>query len=402
MEKLLNYINVLSERNIKRQSSSGFTLWALLAFVVYLTSDIGAGIFSIIKFRVQYNYVYLLIAGEFNFLYWFMLGSISVVYLLSPETKRAFSSLELFYRVVYNIFIYTIYMLFIFININAVYIAYHDRLNYWIYIVNAGFFTSNIIISPIKKIKHFLALRSNKKLSLVDIDELEIKSKALNVTYFITTLLFSISGMVLMVLFFNIDIFDTKYLDANNIIIKMGAEIFLLFVLIMFIVKRMVEINKISWLEKLEKDIYIYNLSEEEIKSRLEKDYFGSTPLGWLNMKKNDILKIQEEWFNYLNACLDKLSNIDSEPISVSDKKDKFNLLSNDINKYNELMRYKSAKIYSVILSYLKRNATSEEFGDIKKITTEILTDKDRIKRKSDEIYNLRLKYMDGLSNKTT
>ncbi len=302
-EALITYISKLNDRNLQHQQASGFTLWAILGLIAYLILDISDKIPSIINSTELKFYLVIFSAGVIDFLILIGLLIFSLMVYSTPFGKRRFFSIVDSRSSVLLISpICFMFLVFSIINFKAANFVVTINMSPWIFWGFSLILALNGISPFILKANRYIKSKKN----YLEISGLTLEMKLVSsITYIIVSI---IGLIVLYFTYRNISI----PLEANQIslLLKSSIEIFVFFILILSFFNALSSNNKFDWLKNLEMEIYLDDLSESDIKERLEREYIGYNVLKWISKRRALLNTVSNECLNLLKEEKSKVEEI--------------------------------------------------------------------------------------------
>jgi|GEM_PF-3949580 len=383
-ESLIAYISKLNDRNLNRQQASGFTIWAILGILAFLVLDLSEKIPSVyysieLKF---YSIIILAMITDFLPLVFFIY---SILILNSTIFgKRRFSStVESKSEMLTLIPFCFVLIVFSIINLEAASLVTTLNISPWVFQVFALYFGINGI-SPIIKKAYQFRKSLKAKTYYPEISWFSIKTRT------IFSIVFTIMAIISSFLLYLIIRDITISLEAAEIslIIKTDIEILAILILILFLFNVINSSNRFDWLENLEREIYIDDLSEIEIKEKLEREYIGYDIFKWLskreeilNKKVNEILTLLEDG----KQKLDEIEKIDPKyQFEIVGKTDEiFTKLKRKSDEYRSLVK----QILFQVTEITKQGIPEEEeINEIKTISEMWLKQVENIEMKTNAL----------------
>lgn len=306
-ETLISYISKLNDRNLQQQQASGFTLWAILGLIAYLILGLSDKIPLIYNSTELKFYLVIFSAGVIDFLILICLLIFSIIEYSTPFGKRKFfstvdskSSFMSIFPFCFIVFVFSI------INFIAANLVETIKMSPWIF---WSFFLILALtgINPfIQKAKRFI--KSSKK-TYLNISE---DTPGMRLTNSITYAYLSIIGLLFLYFTYR-DISIPLEAVQITLLLKTSIEIFAFLILVYFLFYDLNSKNKFVWLKKLEMEIYIDDLSDNEIRERLEKEYIGYNVLKWISRRNEVLNTVSNEYLNLLKEEKPKMDEIMKE-----------------------------------------------------------------------------------------
>lgn len=306
-ESLISYISKLNDRNLQRQQASGFTLWAILGVFAYLVLDLSEKIPFIYNSPVLKFYSVIILAVIIDiFIFIFLLISSLVIISKIPRARRLFSTIDSKSSMLLIVPSCFVVVVFSIINFKAASLVSTIGLSPWIFWFFSLFFALNGIYPFVQKINQFRkSLKA--KAYYPEISPLSLKMRILSSIIYA---ILSIGGLFFLYLTYR-DVFLTLEAIQISLLLKTSAEILGIFILILALFKVIDSSNKFEWLENLEREFYLDNLSESKIMERLEREYIGYDIFTWIS-KREEILNIKStEFLNLLKEEKPKIEELE-------------------------------------------------------------------------------------------
>jgi uncharacterized membrane protein (DUF485 family) len=320
----------LNDRNIQRQRESGLTIYAIIAAIIYI-------IFELVKSTPKFigaprqtdNLVILTIVGDAAF----ALGYFLIF--IFGKTSTGFTKIFPKQNFMSYDSSFTPYLLFFgavaFLNFQS---FINSSSNSLIYFFFGSLMSLNFILPIIIQLVQWFK-RGKPRVPEFTYLNSKRESFAKKVSVFYGTLL----SVIVTVLVFKEQV-NMSHLDIGNTVL-FGTQLVGLFFGVAILIDLSSKRNYNDRLEELEKEIFLKNLSNDQIKSMLEEDYFGQDFKGWANSKMSAI----SEYFSSLTSKLNKQA-VDLEALvnSLGAKSEAAKLINNNVNSrallVNELIDY--------------------------------------------------------------
>ena len=314
---LIDFITRLNERHLKKQTATGFSLWAISGVMAFATlklfntfflifDDTAARVVSLPFIASNLNYFYFLLLATFGFV-------ITAVALFSPSfqiSRKIPPSLQTLSQYIFSVPINVFYFIFFSINYLAALNSDSYNISYWTTMSIALFY---LLVNPIpslyKQIKKIISIKKGIIL-FPELETIVVRNKQDLLLFGAVTLLIATPGLVTNFLNFK-SIYALLSIKQMRLLIEVSAEIVAIIVLTFILAGQIRELTKTSWLEELERDIYIKGLSEKDIRERLESGYFGSDLKTW-------IIKQRETFSNQVNVFLKEVIDYETRLFSLT------------------------------------------------------------------------------------
>lgn len=305
-QALIRYIAIINDRNLQKKQTSGFSQWAILGILAYLILDFCDKIplifsSSEVKF---YSIIILAIILNFSFCAILLFMSITVQSKI-PKMRRLSSEISSLSSIIFYIPFGFILLFAAFINLEAANYMKIINLNPWPLMVFSIYFAINAISPLLQKINHYRKSKKAKS-SYPEINEF---SNKIRIAISIIFSIISIAGiLILYIAYWGISI----PIETNDIslVLKTGFEIVGFFLLVLIFFDNISSSNKYKWLENLETEIYLEDLSENEIKERLDREYLGVKILKWISLQNGKINTITSEFLDLIKEETENLESI--------------------------------------------------------------------------------------------
>ncbi|MGA9109998.1 MAG: hypothetical protein WB290_06830 [Smithella sp.] len=372
-QELISFIQKLIDREIQQHKATGFTLWALIAFAFYIGNKIFQN--GLIFYR-DYNfshYFFIVSSDVMNIGYSLVLIFLSLLLFSFRKTIKTIKPrLELASSPIVTIPNALIYLFYAYLNFRAA--AISDII--WIYLLFSIFYFYNAGYNILKKIIYFVKRKNNIQVyKEVSGFENWTESSA----QFVSLCIFIIAIFCLFLAYVNIQMRNIFWnTNIINQLIIFSIQIFILNVTLIIILYKIKAYNILSELTELEKDIFVKNLSVEEIKERLEFNFFATLPSNFLLKHKNEMKIKLDNFLSYLDSLEKQLLELkkqgNSKEIKVVKKK--------AIKQYSDIMHIH----YSTLHSLIKMQLSPEENLEFDTCLAEIKTSSEPVLKKLGDI----------------
>lgn len=305
-DSLTSYISKLNDRNLQRQRASGFTLWAIFGVMAFLILDLIDKIPIVIDSQELWFYFIIILVGVIDLFILIQLLLISIMlYSENHKSRRLYPLAGSRSSTVGVLLISSFYFLFSIINLKAANLIIELKKSpyfFWIFSI----FLSLIAIISIFTEAYKLIKSYSSKISYPKISTPSIEMKYL---ISIFCMIISITGLVFFYITYKDISFTLRSTDIS-LLLKTSIEIVGFFIIIMAYFQNIISKNKFQWLEDLEEEINLENLTESDIRERLERDYIGVGILKWLSRREDKLKTAATEFENYLKEKMPELEEI--------------------------------------------------------------------------------------------
>lgn len=333
----IEYISRLIDRDLQKKQANGFTLWAIVGVLFYLSLDLIDKVPVLLEWPHIKFYPFLIIVITINYLVFFVLLLYSLININSIIDKR---KLITKYNSKNEAKYYNSILLIIlgFLNLKAGNLIPSFMFNYF------GIFFIYIAVRPFIKVKSLLDISKRTPSKKLDL-KLNSKPQTIQRGEYISLISFSIILIIGLTFYF----FNTSFLSDNSVVaITVAIELFACSILSIILVNQFIMLRASKWLADLEQDIYIYGLDIGEIRNRLMKEYFGQTIETWFSEEKKEYELIHESierQYHEINLHFSILRRIrqdmlDKNFVSVEDEMKKYNAEKDSwINKCSVILQ---------------------------------------------------------------
>lgn len=309
---LKDYIVKLNDRNIQRQRETGFTLYAILAVLIYC-----------VFYLIDNLPILIAIIQDLNFLNIAILTSNSLfilwLFYLSYETLTRKKRLTKIFPYKEPLIIEFVDLpFFIFLGLicflNIVSIKNSQNILYSYYLIIFGILAGLNILSPFI-INLFRIIKEERKKkkgqSIEKIDFTFFNDKTLKMIFRSLILYASLLSMFSIVLLYNIKTnlrSESIALTLKYVVISYGV---LLLIRIFTNIKT--KQNENNQMEDFEKEIFFEDISNEKIVKKFEQEFYGIPFSKWISDKQVEIMnffnKMRQEFLrtDFLLAEVDKI-----------------------------------------------------------------------------------------------
>ncbi len=361
-ESLITYISKLNDRNLQRQQASGFTIWAILGVFAYLILELSGKVPSVYNSPELIQYLVIIFAGLINI---FILIVILIFSLtlnsISFGARRILpkSSFSYIFPIGF------ICLLFSFINIKAASMVIKVNISPLIFWIFSLFFAINGVYPFIQKAIRLIKSRKAKTYYP------EISPLTFRMRIFISIVYTILSSVGLLFLYLTYRDISLSLEPAQiSLLLKISIEMLGFFILIIAFFKVIDSSNRFEWLENLEREIYLENLSETDIEERLEKEYIGYNIFKWIS-KREQLLNIKSnEFLNLLNEekpKIEEIGRIDAKfQHEIAGRRDEIcNMIKKKLDEYLSLVEETSFQLEEITKQGIPEK---EEINKIKNV----------------------------------
>lgn len=377
------YISKLNDRNLSRQSATGFTLWALIGAFVYLLAIIINNFVQILNSNDTTLWFLPILGIVIGAGYFLVLGTLSILNWLSPEKvlRTVRPRLDTFAHSIIVIPINILYLLYAILYFYLALNASIYNLSFFACILLGMFFIHNPIYIIYKKIKELID-KVRKGYLYREVGNMLIE---VNVLTSIILLLITIAGLFLLFLNYK-DMTLTLKVNQIKLLLMTSLELFGLNILVIILFNRYSQLRKYDWLENLEKDIYLKDLSNEEIIEKLESHFLWISPKAWIEKKRSQLLGLYKEWLEYLCEKEKELEDV----YSLHEEKEEiyaramkaYEELGKGFDSYNNRIR----DILNNVKLFLSKFMSGEEKEEMKLLVNEVANLSEQIRKKAEPL----------------
>lgn len=310
---LKDYIVKLNDRNIQRQRESGFTLYAIIGAIVFCVFHLLDNIEIAILIRNDIKHLNIAVFVS-NAIF-----VLSIFYFSYRSATRRHTLTKIFpYKRPLDIEI-SDYPLFIFcLTISFLnFVTLNQNQNTWheIFLLTFGILTLSNFLSPFVINLYGFYKRKKKKKKGHSIEEFDF-------TFFNKTVIriFSISSIVYATFLSVYWIFVANKIDftLETKLISSTSKYVIIYFSLLYLTKKAMDIkskdHNNNQLEDFEKEIFFQNISNEEIKTKYEKDFDGIPFSKWINDKHIEIINFfdaKQQEFLALDLLIIDVNSID-------------------------------------------------------------------------------------------
>lgn len=321
------YISKLIDRNLKKNQSNGFTLWAIIGVLFYLTFDLFDKTPAIIlEWPHPKLYPFLIIIVTINLLLFTIgcLGSLDSVYVKQKRKLQTQLNNS-------NIVLYVAgFLLFVLGLLNyRIKDLPNDKIGLTFPFYLAGFYFSGIGFYPyIEKGSDLWRMyRTKTSVLCFNSSMLFARREIAKANLIILPIL------IVIFLYYVVTVETPLEIEEVFDSVKIAIEITAFFALVIIFITKFLELKKNRWLENLEQEIYMLGLNDDEIQQRLEKEYIGQSVENWFSEEQTELEVISnlfEEQYDIINKHINKIyliqqSLVDNQFQNIRDKNQELN-----------------------------------------------------------------------------
>lgn len=369
-----NYISKINDRNLQRKRESGLTTYALYSFLILI-------LYKIIEYYPQIPFknnpweVLSILAITFNVYY-----CVIAIYSVYDVTLGHFSSLRVILknteneRLFENVFDYSTFVMPLTCNAGVLIHSSYTSISWYFLTLTALLLLllTLKIISNIKdkKLNHAYEIFEGTGKNDTDKDTVSI------IAYLILT---------------SIVIWSFYYLYNLDVILsKTDSFVFgLLLYSVPIIVLKITGLQKndqfSAALENLEYEINVLGLTDEEIKTRLQKNYMGFLLLEWITFNLRELetfkSKIDSE-INEIEKLKTDLDTLDIKQYPDEHRARKSRLEKREKSNKNSIENYFSSKQKEISKIWSSRKLESNERLELSRLNTKINLEYNNYKKK--------------------
>lgn len=299
-----DYIVKLNDRNIQRQRESGFTLYAVLALIlyclIYLLNNICVvdSIFenesSLVVINLSSNIVFVLLQFFFAYAIATRRQPYTRIFINRSSTSYDFSDLPF------------ILFLILILVINLVSFSSSKNTTQFAMLLIFSFLAISNILSPLimRWLKRFSLRSLTKKISLIEKIDFDYFNR--DVTRRLSISLIIGNSLLMSLIVFNVMLLDLNVsLDTVAKIFQYVATVYLTIILVQIALVLKNRERDNNELQEFEREIFFDNLSDEEIIRKYEEEHVGIPFSKWLKNKHIEI----ESFFSSLHEQIAKLTS---------------------------------------------------------------------------------------------
>jgi hypothetical protein len=352
----LVYLNNLNNREISKQSSSGFTTWALFGLIG----------FTLFKFLDSLPIIFIDTKNVFlsklfitNILNFCIVFFLFIPILLIPLGKRKIYN-KFMIKISFFVIV-IIYFIFIFGCLSNIYITvdleYHglSTLPYRVFAIYEIIFLIGFSINRI-------TAKKENKMPRMDSGYLYIKKHKNPVKYIFIFLSFVFSFFFLFSIYQMIQ--NDYILDHLSVLKSIIYLSVFIGAIILFIGNRISQIRNI-WLEELERKIMLQNLDEKEIVKEFIDKFIGKDIAQWLKEIEDETKEITNRLLKYYDKFNKEYDNLDKKENDLTKRIIKIKTFLKNIVRLNKNVFNKNMEKYKnnveKIKYFLKQGPLSDE-----------------------------------------
>ncbi|MDY6993158.1 MAG: hypothetical protein SVR94_11215 [Pseudomonadota bacterium] len=313
-DRYLNYIQRLYERERTREQVNGFSVWAIMAAMVYVfwktipeaSQIVKDG--SLVTGLILFGHVYFVLV---------------ILQMIFPSGK----SDRIFYKFDYRVFpkgrfgsLYKMYFLMTPImfapTVVVIYVystaEFNNSLHSSIFLSNLILFSFLSVIGVFYPLYSKWYMNNRGMPSISEINQYENRGFANYVTAFIVIVLMLLNIYVIFYLSLSKDI----YFSGDHIIFSMNVSILLF--LFEYLVSSKTRESRLDSLLSIERDIVLHNIPEEQIRVRLEDEVIGRQFGDWIADKIKNVKERAKELIEladdeYISQVEQQISSVPQE-----------------------------------------------------------------------------------------
>jgi hypothetical protein len=324
-----NYISKINDRNIQRKRESGLTTYALFSVLIIILYKI-IQLYPKIQFKESFWQVTIILTYTFNILFAFL-----VIYWVYEMTLGDFSSSRVMVktsqkeRLLEHILDLSISLIPMVSNIAvwAYYFFLLQKFNWYFFVLSASFLfivVMDIVIS-------FQESKIKKQYEVIEGTGTVGTDKNI-----LSILFYTISCVCISISFWSI--FNETLISNKLNIMVFGVLFFSIPYLLDIIIELRKTDNFAVALENLEYEINVRNLTDDEIRERLQKNYMGFLLIEWVNYNITELDKFKTEidkQIEELQVLKEDIENLDAilYPIEYEGRKGNYDKRKMDISK---------------------------------------------------------------------
>jgi len=173
------------------------------------------------------------------------------------------------------------------------------------------------------------------------------------------------------------------------LLLKISIEIIVFLALIIVFFVNVILSNKDNWLENLELEIYLNDLTESEIREKLESEYYGISIIKWIEKCNGQLNASATEFFKFIDEERSKIDETKLKETSKSKMSEYLDDISSRLEEKLDDYKHISNETYFQMKEIIKQGfLEKEEKMEIKKISNEWLNQLTDIENKSKEFWN--------------
>lgn len=383
---LIVYISKQNDRNLSRQSASGFTLWALIGAFVYLLAIIINNFVQILNSNDTKSWFLPILGIVIGAGYFSFLGALSMLIWLSPEKvlRKVRPRLDIFANSIISIPINISYLLYAILYFYLALNASIYNLSFFACILLGLFFIHNPTYIIYKVIKELFD-KVRKKYFYREVDDMLIWTNASVSICVVFLALITVAGLFLLFLNYK-DMTLILKVNQMKLLLMTSLELFGLNILVIILFHRYSQLQKYDWLENLEKDIYLKDLSNEEIIEKLESHFLWISPIAWIEKKRRQLIGLRKEWLEYLCEKEKELEEV----YSLHEEKEEINArakkVCDELGKRYDSYRNRMMDIKNNVLLLFSKSVNDVEIEEMKLWAHELENLAEQIQKKAEPL----------------
>ena len=377
---LITYISKSNDRNIQRQKAAGFSIWAIIAAMAYIAIRAIDDSFIILDDQCARHWFLPILTIIINLGYCVILFFVALIVSTSRRTIRLMrSTSDVFLLRLFEFWINIFYLIYGILNIYVVFLSFRYGLPMWLFLTFGIFYLHNPIFFGSKEIWRYFSYFMDFKKYKLQIREYFYWRASYGTVYAFLLIVISIIGFILIYLFLS-NISMPLESEQLKVSIKLSSEIFSLSFLLLLLPWQIQEWGKNNWLLEFEKEIYLKDLSMEDIKERLETEIIGSDIRIWIGRQREKYLDVLKGYSDVFSDFQKKLH----DPDKIKDVKD-YDALIKILKKERSKYKKDFDRIVRRILSII-HIIRADEIPEYQKISDGLLETVTKIKEQIIEI----------------
>ena len=174
--------------------------------------------------------------------------------------------------------------------------------------------------------------------------------------------------------------------NQMKLLLMTSFELFGLNILVIILFHQYSQLQKYDWLENLEKDIYLKDLSNEEIIEKLESHFLGISPKAWIEKKRRQLIGLRKEWLEYLCEKEKELEEV----YSLHEEKEEINArakkVCDELGKRYDSYRNRMMDIKNNVVLLLLKSVNDVEIEEMKLWAHELENLAEQIRKKAEPL----------------
>ncbi len=361
-ESLIAYISKLNERNLQRQRASGFTIWAIIGVFVFLILDLIDKIIEINSSVDLKLYLVIILSGLSFVCISITLLMVSLTMYSKSNSIRRFDSTIYSKSFLINFVpLSLVFLVLSFTSLKAAGFAATINISPWIFWAFFLGFAVNGIYPFINKL-YQIRKSSKAKIPYPEISMFSLRTKRL------TSIIYAIFAIVILLcVYLTYQSISLPLKDQQiSLLIKTSIEILGSFIIFIAIFWNIGSSNRHDWLENLEMEIYLNNLTESQIVEKLESEYIGIDIFKWILKRQEKHNTTATKFFNSLKEetpKIEELKKIDgSFKHEIAGRRDEIcKRVNNIFNEYISVVRKSSFQLREIMRQGLPDKEESAE-----------------------------------------